>query len=128
MMSLKVAWPIFKKFIKNYWQLILGLSVAVLFLLIKRDGKLLAGALSLFREEEKNRRTLMLELSKEENSKKKKALSDYEKKLASLKEKADKKRTLFKIGRQKKIEELLDAEEKSPGTIAKEIDEAVDRD
>lgn len=127
-MSLKVVWPVFKKFVKNYWQLILGLSVAVLVLVIKRDGKLLAGTLSLFREEEKNRRDLMFELSKEENSKKQKALDDYEKNLAILKEKADKKRSLFKIGRKRKVEELLDAEKESPGTIAKEIDNAVDRD
>ena len=128
MLSLSVAWAVFKKFVKNYWQLLLGLSIGVFFLFLKRDGKLLAGALSLFREEEKNRRDLMLKLTEEESEKKQRALEDYEKNLIRLKEKADKRRREFRTDQDRKIGELVDEESKSPGTIARKIDEAIDND
>ena len=124
-MKLLAIWKNFKKFVKNYWQLLIGLSIAIIVLMLKRDSSFLKKALAVFREGEKERREEMDRIYEDDIEKRDDAIDNFIEESKRIDEEAEKRKDILDDKNEMKVEDLLEKEKNTPGTIASEIDKEV---
>ena len=121
--KLAFAW----KAIKKYWEFFLGLSVGILFLLLTRDSGKVQEALKQFRKTSKEERDKLLKSLIDEHEKSDDAIdnfkNDIEEAVHDLRE-----RDREISEKEKEIRDsLLEKEEKERGSIAREIQNELDK-
>jgi len=124
-MKLLAIWKNFKKFVKNYWQLLIGLSIAIIVLMLKRDSSFLKKALAVFREGEKERREEMDRIYEDDIEKRDDAIDNFIEESKRIDEEAEKRKDILDDKNEMKVEDLLEKEKNTPGAIASEIDKEV---
>jgi biopolymer transport protein ExbB/TolQ len=124
-MKLLAIWKNFKKFVKNYWQLLVGLSIAIIVVILKRDSSFLKKALAVFREGEKERREEMNRVYEDDIEKRNDAIDNFIEESKRIDEEAEKRKDILDDKNEMKVEDLLEKEKNTPGTIASEIDKEV---
>jgi len=124
-MKLLLLWKNFKKFIKNYWQLLVGISIAIVVIILKRDTEMLKKSLLVFRESEKKRREEMTAIDETDIEKRSDAIDEFIEESNRIEEEDEKRKETLDSKNESRVEELLEKEKESPGTIASEIDKEV---
>tara|TARA_Y100000310_G_scaffold9417_1_gene9810 strand:+ start:906 stop:1283 length:378 start_codon:yes stop_codon:yes gene_type:complete len=124
-MKLLAIWKNFKKFVKNYWQLLVGLSIAIIVVILKRDSSFLKKVLAVFREGEKERREEMNRVYEDDIEKRNDAIDNFIEESKRIDEEAEKRKDILDDKNEMKVEDLLEKEKNTPGTIASEIDKEV---
>tara|TARA_B100000700_G_scaffold328530_1_gene446665 strand:+ start:485 stop:889 length:405 start_codon:yes stop_codon:yes gene_type:complete len=115
------------KFIKKYWQFFLGLSVGLLILVLKRDTSEMKKTFQKFKETSDQMRDESLEISKETSEKSLDAVETFKESLESAENERE--------NREKEIDEksahikqeLLESEKNNPGSLARELQEEIDK-
>lgn len=112
-------------FVKKYWQFFLGLCAGLFVLVLTRDKGNMRKAFEETARINREARDKNLEILKEKSEKVSEAIEDFtEREMALEVERQEKEREIASRAEEIK-NDLLEREEKSPGTIASEINKIV---